>query len=53
LLAIVLYLVFTPVGLLLRLLGRDPLERGFDRAAPSYWTARRRADTMDRYFRQF
>lgn len=53
LLAAVLYLVFTPIGLLLRLLGRDPLERGFDRQAASYWTPHRQAGTIDRYFRQF
>ena len=53
LLAVVLYLVFTPIGLLLRLLGRDPLERRFDPAAESYWTPHRPADRMDRYFRQF
>ena len=54
LLAVVLYLVFTPIGLLLRLLGRDPLER---RAS----TGRRQATgrltskplAIDRYFRQF
>jgi len=53
LLAVVLYLVFTPIGLLLRLLGRDPLERRFDPQATSYWTPHRQADTIDRYFRQF
>jgi len=53
LLAVVLYLVFTPIGLLRRLFGGDPLERAFDRRAPSYWTPRRQADRMDRYFRQF
>ena len=53
LLAVVLYLVFTPIGLLLRLLGRDPLERRFDPGAASYWTPHRRADRIERYFRQF
>ena len=52
-LALVLYLVLTPIGLLLRLAGRDPLARGFDRSASSYWTPHRRADSMERYFRQF
>jgi hypothetical protein len=53
LLAVVLYFVFTPIGMLLRLLGRDPLERRFDPGAESYWTPHRQADTIDRYFRQF
>jgi hypothetical protein len=52
-LAIVLYLVLTPVGLVLRLTGKDPLVRGFDPEASSYWTPHRRPATIDRYFRQF
>jgi hypothetical protein len=52
-LALVLYLVLTPIGLVLRLAGRDPLARGFDREAGSYWTPHREADSMERYFRQF
>jgi hypothetical protein len=53
LLAVVLYLVFTPIGLLLRLLGRDPLERRSDPRKESYWTPHRQVDTIERYFRQF
>jgi hypothetical protein len=44
--AIIYYFVITPVGLAVRLLRGDPLQRGFDRAAVSYWhrkTARRDA----------
>jgi hypothetical protein len=52
-LALVLYLVLTPIGLALRLLGKDPLARGFDGEAPSYWTPHRRTTYIDRYFRQF
>ncbi|WP_155070816.1 hypothetical protein [Streptomyces taklimakanensis] len=36
LLAIVYYLVVTPVGLLARVV-RDPLARGWDRGARTYW----------------
>jgi hypothetical protein len=53
LLAIVLYFVFTPIGWALRLLGRGPLERGFDLRAESYWTPHRQPASIDRYFRQF
>jgi hypothetical protein len=53
LLALVLYLVLTPIGLMLRLFGKDPLERRFDAEAASYWTPHQRADSMERYFRQF
>ena len=33
-------LVFTPMGLLLRLLGKDPLRLRFDRGTASYWIER-------------
>src|SRR5687767_14031122 len=36
-LAFTYYLVITPIGLLMRLLGRDPMHRAFDRSAPTYW----------------
>ena len=52
-LAIVHYLVFTPVGLLLRLLGRDALGRRFDSETTSYFVRRRIALDPARYFRQY
>ena len=47
------YLVITPVGLLMRVLGRDPLQRRFDPAARTYWRAAEKAVDPQRYFRQF
>lgn len=38
--ALVFFLAVTPTALLLRLFGKDPLNRRFDPAAPSYWIAR-------------
>jgi hypothetical protein len=54
-LAVVYYLVFTPIGLIMRLVGYDPMCRRFDAAAESYWVERPKDATMDmrRYFRQF
>ena len=52
-LAVIYYLVFTPVGLLQRLLGRDPMGRAFERDARSYFVRRRIASDPERYFRQF
>jgi hypothetical protein len=52
-LAAIFYLVLTPIGLALRLCGRDPLERGFDRGAASYWVPRPPEQGADRPFRQF
>ncbi|MCE5326157.1 MAG: hypothetical protein LLG01_07045 [Planctomycetaceae bacterium] len=52
-LAAVYFLVLTPVGLLMRLLRRDPMQRRFDRQATTYWRARPPAPDSARYFRQF
>lgn len=52
-LAVVYYVVFTPIGVLMRVFGRDALHRKLDRGAPSYWIVRRPADATSRYFKQF
>ena len=53
-LAVVYYLVLTPIGLATRLFGYDSMKRKFDPDAESYWIERS-ADVVDskRYFRQF
>jgi hypothetical protein len=53
LLTTIFLLVVTPIGLLLRLLGKDPLTRRFDPAAESYWVERPPETTTYRYFNQF
>jgi hypothetical protein len=52
-LAGVYYLVLTPIGLLLRLLGYDPMARRPDTEARSYWRRPRRAEHIEGYFRQY
>ncbi len=53
-LAAVYYLVLTPIGLLMRVFGYDPMARRFDREAASYWHERATAGSeAKRYFRQF
>jgi len=52
-LGVAYYLVATPIGLAMRLFGRDPLRREFDKSAQSYWIARRPNRDNARYFRQF
>ena len=52
-LAIAFYLVFTPVGLLMRWLGRDPMEREFDPSRASYWKKREERNEDARYFKQY
>ncbi|MCI0484529.1 MAG: SxtJ family membrane protein [candidate division NC10 bacterium] len=41
LLGMVYFLVMTPIGILMRLMGRDPLDRHL-KDRPSYWVERRR-----------
>jgi hypothetical protein len=53
LLATFYFLIITPLGLVFRLIGRDPLCRKFDSAADSYWLTYRPPDANDRYFHQF
>ena len=53
LLGLVYFGVVTPIGLLMRVVGHDPMTRRFDRSAPTYWIARRRDSDVKRYFRQF
>ena len=47
------YGAITPLGCLLRALGRDPLQRPFDRGAPSYWRTRGPSPQPESYFRQY
>lgn len=53
LLAFTFYLVITPLGLVLRLFGHDPLGRRRDAGAETYWRPARGAEDRARYFRQF
>jgi hypothetical protein len=53
LLAGVFYGLFTPLGLLFRLLGRDVLCRRFRPEQPTYWAAKPAAADGRSYFRQF
>ena len=53
LLAIFFFGIFTPLAVVLRLIGRDPLGRKFDPDIGSYWITHRQPDNLDRYFNQF
>jgi len=53
LLAMVYYLVVTPLSLLMRLCGRDPIQRTFDHSAKTYWQPRPVSSPTKRYFRPF
>jgi hypothetical protein len=53
LLAFTYYLVLTPIGLAMRLLGRDPMTRRLDPSAKTYWTEHNPHGAPERYYRQF
>ncbi len=53
LLALVYFGLMTPLGLLLRLFGHDPLRRRFDPETDSYWIPHEPTQDTQRYFRQF
>ena len=53
LLAAFYFLLLTPLALVFRLIGRDPLHRKIDSAANSYWVTRCPPGALDRYFQQF
>lgn len=52
-LGVVYFLVLTPLGLVMRALGHDPLGRHFDATAASHWVPREAPADPKRYFRQF
>ena len=53
LMLIIYYLILTPLGLMVRLSGRDLLDRRFDPDATSYWSRRPSDRDPSSYFRQF
>jgi len=54
LLCVLFYLVFTPIGLALRLFGKDLLDRKLDKNAETYWHRReKRHLKLEEYERQF
>ena len=52
-LAVIYYFILTPTGVIMRLLGRDPLQRRADPTVKTYWAPHRGPDDAERYFRQF
>ncbi len=55
LLILIFSVVMIPTGLLMRLVGRDPMERKLDPAAPSYWIRKEPEQdaSIERYQKQF
>lgn len=53
LLAGIYFGVVTPIGILRRTLGRDPMQRGFDRGAATYWQPHAGRPDRERYFKPY
>ena len=53
LMGFVYYLCIMPIGIILRLLGRDPLTKVLDKDTESYWIHRSDAVPVAQYFKQF
>jgi hypothetical protein len=52
-LAVIFFGLFTPIGFLFRLLGRDPLHRTRRPELESYWAPKPTPTDLRRYFKQF
>lgn len=53
LLGLIYFLMFTPVGLVFRLLGKDPLTKGPDPSLSSYWIVRKTVRSPASYLRLY
>ena len=51
--ALFFYLVFTPLGLLLRLRKNPAITKGFNKSAKTYWRNAEKQIDLKRYYRQF
>ncbi len=52
LLAIVYYVIITPIGLAMRLAGKDPMNRTFEEDRSTYWLDKEGKADVHSYFRQ-
>ena len=52
-LIIMFFGIITPVAVVMRLFGRDPLHRTFDRSSDDYWVLHDPGTNADRYFWQY
>lgn len=45
--------LFLPIGLIMKLVRKDPLHRKWDRSAASYWSNRSAVTSQERYYHQY
>jgi hypothetical protein len=53
LLSLVYVFCFIPIGMMMKLVGYDPLQRKFEKTAASYWIERESDSNTERYFKQY
>ena len=53
LLSIIYYLLLTPIGIIMRLVGYDPMNRTLEKKRETYWVARQQVRDPNRYFKQY
>ena len=51
--ATLFYLIISPIGVLMRLTGKDPLEKRINPEADTYWVDAQSARPSESYFKQF
>ncbi|MDA0832763.1 MAG: SxtJ family membrane protein [Planctomycetota bacterium] len=49
----IFYLVITPLAIMMKLFGYDPMKRSIDKSAATYWQKRTPATSSKRYFQQY
>ena len=47
------FLIIGPIAIVMRLLGKDPMHRGYDPKAPTYWSAANPPRDKESYFHQY
>ena len=47
------FLILTPIGIVMRILGRDPLQRDPDHDSTTYWIEQKSSNELSSYFEQF
>ena len=53
LLGVIFYLIFAPIGLLMRFFGKDPIVRKVDKTGESYWKVYERVFDAQSYEKEF
>ena len=53
LLSIIFFIIITPIGVIMRVLGKDTLDKNIDKEKESYWVSRDAEDDISAYEKQY